>query len=214
MENLMQKKQSVCSQVICRLYYSSATFPPPNTWNMNETEMTWNHWRRSAQQGSLTWRGALMPLCNLYLMFSNVLNSFKWIKIFLDKTAKPVNLVVKQCVCNKQGDRRYVLCKKKLNGEFRQLKLTSKKLGDNLFATVLSIITRHANRGSNCIYTLHIVGEEQEDTSICAQGLIFCNIFTLAFLSHVQLWQPASFLCPLCYHHNQMHFFSLAVKTF
>lgn len=84
-------------------------------------------------------------------------------KDFLDKTAKPVNLVVKQCVCNKQDDRKYVLWKKKLNGEFRQLKLTSKKLGDNLFATVLPIIKRHANWGSNCIYTLHIVGEEQED---------------------------------------------------
>lgn len=80
-----------------------------------------------------------------------------------------------------------MLWKKKLNGEFHQLKLTSKKLGDNLFATVLPIITRHANRGSNCIYTLHIVGEEQEDTRICAQGFIFFNIFLLAFLSHVQL---------------------------
>lgn len=50
MENLMQKKQGVCSQVIGCLYNSSATFLAPHAWNMNETWMTWNHRRRRGRR--------------------------------------------------------------------------------------------------------------------------------------------------------------------
>lgn len=65
---LVQKKRGVCSPVIRSLYYSSAVFPPPNTWNMNETHMTWNHRGRGTHQCNLFCRWSLVTLHELILV--------------------------------------------------------------------------------------------------------------------------------------------------
>lgn len=81
---LVQKKRGVCSPVICFLYYSSAVFPPPNTWNMNETHMTWNHRGRGTHQCNLFCRWSLVTLCELTLII------FRWVFDFIaDRSRTP-----------------------------------------------------------------------------------------------------------------------------
>lgn len=79
MENLMQKKQSVRSEVIHRLDYSSATFPLSNAWNMNEIKMTCSRGWRRAQRCRRSWRR--FTLQKMVWVFIFVYTVYFWFRL-------------------------------------------------------------------------------------------------------------------------------------